>query len=181
MTARENAATSSNAASSPWASVSAVKPAMSAKAKVAGLLAMVRAIPTGLNPGTSSRAGHPKRQASCSGGGLERAVHGIGRQDVQVRAGEVVGLGGLVGSGRTELLRLIYGLDPLDEGEIVLEDKPLRAGHPRAAIRRGLGLAPEDRKSQALVLDWSETKNVTIADLGRFSRVLLDVRKERDS
>ena len=65
------------------------------------------------------------------------AVRGV---SLQVRAGEVVGLGGLVGSGRTELLRLIYGLDPLDEGEIVLEGKPLRAGHPRAAIRRGLGL-----------------------------------------
>jgi ribose transport system ATP-binding protein len=51
---------------------------------------------------------------------------------------------------------------------------------PRHAIRQGLGLAPEDRKSQALVLDWSTTKNVTIADLNRFSRVLLDVRKERE-
>jgi ribose transport system ATP-binding protein len=105
------------------------------------------------------------------------AVRGV---SLQVRAGEVVGLGGLVGSGRTELLRLIYGLDALDEGEIVLEGKPLRAGHPRAAIRRGLGLAPEDRKSQALILDWSQTKNVTIADLSRFSRVLLDIRKERN-
>jgi ribose transport system ATP-binding protein len=104
------------------------------------------------------------------------AVRGV---SLQVKAGEVVGLGGLVGSGRTELLRLIYGLDPLDEGEVVLEGKPLRAGHPRAAIRRGLGLAPEDRKSQALVLDWSQVKNVTVADLGRFSRVLLDVGKER--
>jgi ribose transport system ATP-binding protein len=104
------------------------------------------------------------------------AVRGV---SLEVRAGEVVGLGGLVGSGRTELLRLVYGLDPLDEGEIVLDGKRLRAGHPREAIRQGLGLAPEDRKSQALVLDWSQTKNVTLADLRRFSRVLLDVRKER--
>jgi ribose transport system ATP-binding protein len=98
---------------------------------------------------------------------------------LQVRAGEVVGLGGLVGSGRTELLRLIYGLDPLDEGEVLVDGRPLRAGNPRAAIRRGLGMAPEDRKSQALVLDWSLAKNVTIADLRRFSRVLLDVGRER--
>jgi ribose transport system ATP-binding protein len=83
---------------------------------------------------------------------------------LEVHAGEVLGLGGLVGSGRTELLRLIYGLDPLDEGEILIEGKPLRTGHPRAAIRRGLGLAPEDRKSQALVLDWSQVKNVTVPD-----------------
>jgi ribose transport system ATP-binding protein len=104
------------------------------------------------------------------------AVRGV---SLQVRAGEVVGLGGLVGSGRTELLRLVYGLDPLEEGEILLEGKPLRLSGPHTAIRRGLGLAPEDRKSQALVLDWSQVKNVTITDLRRFSRVLLDVRTER--
>jgi ribose transport system ATP-binding protein len=104
------------------------------------------------------------------------SVRGV---SLEVRAGEVVGLGGLVGSGRTELLRLIYGLDEPEEGEILLEGRPLGKGGPRAAIRRGLGLAPEDRKSQALLLDWSEAKNVTIADLGRFSRVLLDVRRER--
>jgi ribose transport system ATP-binding protein len=106
------------------------------------------------------------------------SVRGV---SLQVKAGEVVGLGGLVGSGRTELLRLVYGLDDLEEGEIVLEGKRLRAGRPRTAIRHGLGLAPEDRKSQALVLDWSQTKNVTIADLDRFSRVLLNVRKERET
>jgi ribose transport system ATP-binding protein len=106
------------------------------------------------------------------------AVRGV---SLEVRAGEVLGLGGLVGSGRTELLRLIYGLDQLEEGEILFEGKRLRAGHPRSAIRRGLGLAPEDRKSQALILGWSQTKNVTISDLGRFSRLLLDVRRERDT
>ncbi len=97
---------------------------------------------------------------------------------LEVRAGEILGLGGLVGSGRTELLRLIYGLDRMDEGEILTEGKPMKPD-PRRAIRRGLGLAPEDRKSQALVLDWSATKNVTLADLGRFSRGVLDIRKER--
>jgi ribose transport system ATP-binding protein len=100
---------------------------------------------------------------------------------LQVHAGEVVGLGGLVGSGRTELLRVVYGLDQPDSGEVLVEDKRLRPNRPDLAIRRGVGLAPEDRKSQALVLDWSGTKNVTIADLRRFSRVLLDVRKERRS
>jgi ribose transport system ATP-binding protein len=98
---------------------------------------------------------------------------------LQVRAGEVVGLGGLVGSGRTELLRLIYGLDQPDEGEVLVEGKLLPAGRPSTAIRRGLGLAPEDRKSQALVLDWSQTKNVTLADLNRFQRLLLNIRSER--
>jgi len=106
------------------------------------------------------------------------AVRGV---SLQVHAGEIVGLGGLVGSGRTELLRLIYGLDQPETGEVFVEGKRVRPNRPGHAIRRGLGLAPEDRKSQALVLDWSETKNVTIADLSRFSRVLLDVRKERAS
>jgi ribose transport system ATP-binding protein len=105
------------------------------------------------------------------------AVRGV---SLEVHAGEVIGLGGLVGSGRTELLNLIYGLDQPEAGEVVIEGKPLRSHRPRHAISRGLGLAPEDRKSQALVLDWSETKNVTIADLGRFSRILLDIRKERE-
>jgi ribose transport system ATP-binding protein len=100
---------------------------------------------------------------------------------LQVHAGEVVGLGGLVGSGRTELLRVVYGLDQPDSGEVLVEAKRLRPNRPDLAIRRGVGLAPEDRKSQALVLDWSGTKNVTIADLRRFSRILLDVRKERRS
>ena len=104
------------------------------------------------------------------------AVRGV---SLQVHAGEVVGLGGLVGSGRTELLHLIYGLDHPEEGEVMVEGKPLRST-PRHAISQGLGLAPEDRKSQALLLDWSTTKNVTITDLNRFSRVLLDVRKERE-
>ena len=104
------------------------------------------------------------------------AVRGV---SLQVHAGEVVGLGGLVGSGRTELLHLIYGLDHPEESEVMVEGKPLRST-PRHAISQGLGLAPEDRKSQALLLDWSTTKNVTITDLNRFSRVLLDVRKERE-
>ena len=98
---------------------------------------------------------------------------------LKVHAGEVVGLGGLVGSGRTELLRLVYGLDAPDAGEFLVDGKPLKANSPATAIRRGLGLAPEDRKSQALVLDWSLTKNVTLSDLDRFSHPLLHVRTER--
>jgi ribose transport system ATP-binding protein len=99
---------------------------------------------------------------------------------LKVHAGEVVGLGGLVGSGRTELLRLVYGLDQPEAGEFLVDGKPLKANSPAASIRRGLGLAPEDRKSQALVLDWSLTKNVTLSDLDRFSHPLLHVRTERD-
>jgi ribose transport system ATP-binding protein len=96
-----------------------------------------------------------------------------------VRAGEVVGIGGLVGSGRSELLRLICGIDRPEAGEVVVEGRRLPMGRPDRAIAAGLGLAPEDRKSQGLLLDWSLTKNVTLADLARFSRGLLNVRVER--
>jgi ribose transport system ATP-binding protein len=64
----------------------------------------------------------------------------------EARAGEVLGIGGLVGAGRTELLRLIYGLDPRDGGEVLLEGKPLSSGRPSAAIGAGLGLAPGGRQ-----------------------------------
>jgi ribose transport system ATP-binding protein len=104
------------------------------------------------------------------------AVRGV---SLQVRAGEVVGLGGLVGSGRTELLRLVYGLDTPQEGEVHVGGRKLPPGRPDRAIAAGLGLAPEDRKSQGLLLDWSLTKNVSLADLGRFERGLLNVRAER--
>ena len=113
--------------------------------------------------------------------GLRRLpeVRGV---SLQVRAGEVVGLGGLVGSGRSELLHLIYGLEVPDEGEVRVDGRVLHPGRPRAAIRAGLGLAPEDRKSQGLVLDWSLTKNASLADLRRFTRgPLIDVGREREA
>ena len=97
----------------------------------------------------------------------------------EVRAGEVLGLGGLVGSGRSELLRLIYGIDEPEEGEVLIEGKRLAPNRPDRAIAAGLGLAPEDRKSQGLLLEWSLTKNVSLADLGRFVHPLLNVRAER--
>jgi ribose transport system ATP-binding protein len=98
----------------------------------------------------------------------------------QVRAGEVLGIGGLVGAGRTELLRLVYGLETPDAGEVDVDGTRLPAGRPAAAIAAGLGFAPEDRKSQGLLLDWSLSKNVTLADLGRFLRGgLINLRAER--
>ena len=104
------------------------------------------------------------------------AVRGV---SLEVRAGEIVGLGGLVGSGRSELLGLIYGLEKPESGEVLIEGKPLSPGRPDRAIAAGLGLAPEDRKSQGLLLGWSQVKNVSLADLGRFMHGLLDIRAER--
>jgi ribose transport system ATP-binding protein len=104
------------------------------------------------------------------------AVRGV---SLSVHAGEVVGLGGLVGSGRSELLALIHGIDEPEEGEVWVDGKRLPPRRPDRAIAAGLGLAPEDRKSQGLLLEWSLTKNVSLADLGRFMRGLLNVRAER--
>ena len=97
----------------------------------------------------------------------------------ELHAGEVLGIAGLVGAGRSELLRAIYGVDDRDAGEVLIEGNRLPPHRPDRAIAAGLGLAPEDRKSQALLLGWSLTKNVTLADIGRFQRIVLRVRAER--
>ena len=98
----------------------------------------------------------------------------------EIGAGEVVGIGGLVGAGRSELLRAIYGVDPRDHGEVHVGGKPLATNRPDRAIALGLGLAPEDRKSQALLMEWNLVRNVSLADLGRFIRGgLLNPRAER--
>jgi ribose transport system ATP-binding protein len=110
-----------------------------------------------------------------------RALPAVRGVSFEVRAGEVLGIGGLVGSGRSELLRAICGLDRREAGEVTVAGKRLPPNRPDRAIAAGLGLAPEDRKSQGLLLDWSLTKNVSLADLGRFTHGLLDVRGEREA
>ena len=82
-----------------------------------------------------------------------------------VRAGEIVGLGGLVGAGRTELVRLIFGADRADTGTVSLNGKALRLRNPGDAVRAGIGLAPENRKEQGLILDKSIAVNITMAKL----------------
>ncbi|MET1133269.1 MAG: sugar ABC transporter ATP-binding protein [Aeromicrobium sp.] len=97
----------------------------------------------------------------------------------ELRAGEVLGIAGLVGAGRSELLRAIHGVDRRDDGEVVVDGRILPPNRPDLAIAAGLGFAPEDRKSQALLLEWNLTQNVSLADLARFGRILLRVRAER--
>ncbi|HEY7070614.1 MAG TPA: sugar ABC transporter ATP-binding protein [Acidimicrobiales bacterium] len=113
--------------------------------------------------------------------GLSRApaVHEV---SFDVREGEILGVGGLVGAGRTELLRLVAGVDRPDAGRVVVGDRALPPGRPDLAIRAGVGLAPEERKSQGLWPGWSLVRNVTVADLRRFRRRgLIDRRAERDA
>jgi ribose transport system ATP-binding protein len=88
-----------------------------------------------------------------------------------VCAGEVLGIAGLVGSGRSELLETIFGARRPGGGTVTVGGKPLRPGSVPAAVRAGIGLAPEERKSQGLLLDLPVAQNVTLASLGRYSRL----------
>ncbi|ALN75174.1 sugar ABC transporter ATP-binding protein [Aureimonas sp. AU20] len=88
----------------------------------------------------------------------------------QLKRGEVLGVSGLVGAGRTELLRLIAGVDRPDGGEIRLEGRTLRLGNPRAAIAAGLGLLPEERKRDGIVARRSVRSNIALSSMKRFSR-----------
>ncbi|SRR5581483_1591968 len=87
-----------------------------------------------------------------------------------VRAGEILGLAGLVGSGRTDLARCVFGVDKRDSGEIFLNGQPVDIRSPRDAIRLGMGFVPEDRKLQALFLSMSVEENASMASLGGVSR-----------
>ena len=89
----------------------------------------------------------------------------------RVRAGEIVGLAGLVGSGRSEILRAVYGADPRAGGDVRVCGRPTRRRSTRDAIRAGVGLIPESRKDQGLLLSRSIRDNVTLPHLGRLSRI----------
>ncbi|MCQ4208643.1 sugar ABC transporter ATP-binding protein [Streptomyces longispororuber] len=89
--------------------------------------------------------------------------------DLEVRPGEIVGLAGLVGSGRSEILETIYGARKPTTGHVAVEGKALRPGSVRSAVRAGLGLAPEERKAQALLMLESVTRNVSVSSMSRFS------------
>jgi ribose transport system ATP-binding protein len=90
---------------------------------------------------------------------------------LHARPGEILGLAGLVGSGRTSLARAVFGIEPALGGGIVLDGKKVRIGSPRDAIGLGLYLVPEDRKLSGLVLSMSVTKNVTLPALKRHARL----------
>ncbi|MFJ6695081.1 sugar ABC transporter ATP-binding protein [Streptomyces sp. NPDC091272] len=90
--------------------------------------------------------------------------------DLDVRPGEIVGLAGLVGSGRSEILETIYGARKPTAGQVTVDGVRLRTGSVRAAVRAGIGLAPEERKAQGLLMLESVTNNVSVSTLSRFSR-----------
>ncbi|WP_166137894.1 sugar ABC transporter ATP-binding protein [Nocardioides ochotonae] len=100
--------------------------------------------------------------------------------DLTVHAGEVVGLAGLVGSGRTEILETLYGARRASAGTVRVDGRQLRRGSVTQAVRSGVGLAPEERKSQGLLLDETVYRNITVSSLHEFSKLgFLASRDER--
>ncbi|GGL12869.1 sugar ABC transporter ATP-binding protein [Deinococcus radiotolerans] len=91
----------------------------------------------------------------------------------QVRRGEIVGLAGLVGAGRSEVARAIFGIDPRDGGDVQVRGQPIPSGSTAAAMTAGIGLVPEDRRQQGLVMDMSIERNATLAILPQLRRGLL--------
>lgn len=102
---------------------------------------------------------------------VERLTRGTVVRDVtfQVRSGEIVGLTGVLGSGRTELVRCLFGLDKPDGGTIRFAGHPVRIRHPRDAIRLGISLITEDRKAEGLALDLPIVDNIAMARLRAFA------------
>ncbi|MVO87200.1 ATP-binding cassette domain-containing protein [Streptomyces sp. p1417] len=150
------------------------------------------ATPSGAGPSDAGPSGAGPSGAGLSGAGLSGAgpadvappvqpvppvlaVQGLARDgefeplDLELRPGEIVGLAGLVGSGRSEILETIFGARKPTRGRVSLDGRVLRPGSVRAAVRAGIGLAPEERKAQALLMLESVTRNVSVSSLSRFS------------
>ena len=106
---------------------------------------------------------------------------GINNVNLSVRAGEIVGLAGLVGAGRTELARTIFGLEPADDGEIWLRGEHVKITNPAQAIKRGIAYLPEDRRRHGVILEMQIGANITLASLDRISRFgALDFAREKE-
>jgi ribose transport system ATP-binding protein len=119
----------------------------------------------------------PRSQGAAPDAAEILRVEGLGRRgefsDVSfsVHSGEIVGLAGLVGSGRSEIVETVYGARKSDTGRVTVDGKVLRRGSVSAAIRAGLGLAPEERKSQGLLMFEPVYRNVSVSSMRRFTRV----------
>ena len=120
----------------------------------------------------------PKRQVSVGDIALEvrhlgNGARGLRDISLSVRRGEILGIAGLVGSGRTELAETLFGLTPADNGEILIDGHQVEIGSPGQAIESGIGYVPEDRRRHGVVLDMPITSNTSLANLHEVSRYAL--------
>ena len=124
----------------------------------------------------------PKAEAVIGGTVLE-VEHLTSRgvfEDISftVHAGEIVGLAGLVGSGRSEVVRAVFGIDRYDDGRVLLHGQPVPQGNPREALRRGVVLVPEDRRQQGLFMPASIDRNIAVTVLDKIRRLGLIRRRD---
>jgi rhamnose transport system ATP-binding protein len=111
-------------------------------------------------------------------GNTDRGLHNI---ELSVHAGEILGVAGLVGAGRTELAETIFGLTPADQGETLLRGKQVRISSPSDAIRSGIAYVPEDRRRHGVILEMPITANTSLASLTAVSRLgLINAKHEAE-
>ena len=117
---------------------------------------------------------YPPRAQSTGPPRLElRSVRSgpVGPVDLTVHAGEIVGLAGLVGSGRSRLVRALFGVERIDDGMVLVEGRPVRLRSPWHAVRRGMGMVPSDRKGEGVFQRMSLERNLLAAALNRITRM----------
>ena len=136
--------------------------------------------------GRDLRALYTPPSMAAGGGGCEvRELRTSAFPDrtvsLEVRRGEIVGLAGLIGAGRSSLACALFGIDPPLGGEVLLDGEPLRIASARDAIRRGIYLVPEDRKRVGLLLDFPIRANTTLASLGHYASRLRLVRRAAET
>ncbi|WP_330165230.1 sugar ABC transporter ATP-binding protein [Iocasia frigidifontis] len=125
---------------------------------------------------------YPKRNVKI--GSEKLRVENLSRRNViskvsfSVREGEILGIAGLVGSGRTEILRAIFGVDPITTGKIYVDNKEVKINSPKDAIEYGIGLVPESRKEQGLALDLAVDENISLSTLDNYIRHGLIYKQE---
>lgn len=108
--------------------------------------------------------------------------NGVSNISFQLHKGEILGFSGLVGCGRTEIMRVLYGAEPKESGEVILNGKPLHIKTPGDALANGIGLIPEDRKQQGVFLGMPIRWNVSISSIKQFCKgVFVDTKKENET
>ncbi|HEY1013471.1 MAG TPA: sugar ABC transporter ATP-binding protein [Herpetosiphonaceae bacterium] len=144
----------------------AATPRLELVAQMLGPAASGQAAGTHAIAGTEAR-GDSRPLLSAAGLSRGRAVRGV---DLEVRAGEIVGLAGLLGSGRSEVARLLFGADTADGGELLVRGERIRLREPADAIKRGIGFCAEDRKREGIIPEMSVRDNLTLALLPALTR-----------